>query len=376
MPARPQPAQRRLSYSSLQDYARCGYRFYLTRVLGLPRVTPPPRRADGRRTPRRRRAARGARCAARSCTRCSRSSTSRRPRAARRAERCARSARAHGLELDAAAGRRHPGARRGLRAPRRCAPGSPRRAASAARPASPSRSSPAAAARSSRGFVDVLAREADGDGADRRLQDRPARRGGDPGRAGRARLRAPSAWSTRSPRCRTARRASRSPTACSSAPASRSSRDVRPQADAPALADALLRARRRACSPSDWPVAAEPAPRAVRRLPGPARALLLAGGDDAAARRRRPTRRPAPWPAASGRRSPAGSSGRAAQVDRRVELGAEQQHDVRQPEPDEQDHRAGERAVGRRVRREVRDVDEEQRRGDDPREDAEDRARA
>jgi ATP-dependent exoDNAse (exonuclease V) beta subunit len=39
--ARPQPAQRRLSYSSLQDYARCPYRFYLTRVLGLPRVAPP-----------------------------------------------------------------------------------------------------------------------------------------------------------------------------------------------------------------------------------------------------------------------------------------------------------------------------------------------
>jgi ATP-dependent helicase/nuclease subunit A len=38
---RPQPAQRRLSYSSLQDYARCGYRFYLGRVLGLPRVAPP-----------------------------------------------------------------------------------------------------------------------------------------------------------------------------------------------------------------------------------------------------------------------------------------------------------------------------------------------
>jgi ATP-dependent helicase/nuclease subunit A len=40
-PGRPQPAQRRLSYSSLQDYARCGYRFYLSRVLGLPRVAPP-----------------------------------------------------------------------------------------------------------------------------------------------------------------------------------------------------------------------------------------------------------------------------------------------------------------------------------------------
>jgi ATP-dependent exoDNAse (exonuclease V) beta subunit len=38
---RPRPAQRRLSYSSLQDYSRCGYRFYLTRVLGLPRGAPP-----------------------------------------------------------------------------------------------------------------------------------------------------------------------------------------------------------------------------------------------------------------------------------------------------------------------------------------------
>jgi ATP-dependent exoDNAse (exonuclease V) beta subunit len=39
---RPEPAQRRLSYSSLQDYARCSYRFYLERMLRLPRVAPPP----------------------------------------------------------------------------------------------------------------------------------------------------------------------------------------------------------------------------------------------------------------------------------------------------------------------------------------------
>jgi ATP-dependent exoDNAse (exonuclease V) beta subunit len=45
-PGRPQPAQRRLSYSSLQDYARCGYRFYLTRVLNLPRIAPPPPDAE------------------------------------------------------------------------------------------------------------------------------------------------------------------------------------------------------------------------------------------------------------------------------------------------------------------------------------------
>jgi len=42
VPERPQPAQRRLSYSQLQDYARCGYRFHLTRGLGMARVTPPP----------------------------------------------------------------------------------------------------------------------------------------------------------------------------------------------------------------------------------------------------------------------------------------------------------------------------------------------
>jgi len=39
---RAEPVQRRLSYSSLQDYARCPYRFYLSRVLGMPAVAPPP----------------------------------------------------------------------------------------------------------------------------------------------------------------------------------------------------------------------------------------------------------------------------------------------------------------------------------------------
>jgi ATP-dependent helicase/nuclease subunit A len=47
VPGRPQPAQRRLSYSSLQDYARCAYRFYLTRVLGLPRVPAPVESGGG-----------------------------------------------------------------------------------------------------------------------------------------------------------------------------------------------------------------------------------------------------------------------------------------------------------------------------------------
>ncbi len=41
-PLRPRPAQQRLSYSALQAYAKCGYRFYLQRVLGLAPETPPP----------------------------------------------------------------------------------------------------------------------------------------------------------------------------------------------------------------------------------------------------------------------------------------------------------------------------------------------
>jgi ATP-dependent exoDNAse (exonuclease V) beta subunit len=41
-PPRGRPAPARLSYSQLSAYGRCGYRFYLQRVLGLPDVTPPP----------------------------------------------------------------------------------------------------------------------------------------------------------------------------------------------------------------------------------------------------------------------------------------------------------------------------------------------
>ena len=50
-PARARPAPQRLSYSSLGAYARCGYRFYLERLLGLRPVAPPPRAdaADRRR---------------------------------------------------------------------------------------------------------------------------------------------------------------------------------------------------------------------------------------------------------------------------------------------------------------------------------------
>jgi RecB family exonuclease len=41
-PHRARPAPSRLSYSQLADYGRCGYRFYLRRILGLPDVAPPP----------------------------------------------------------------------------------------------------------------------------------------------------------------------------------------------------------------------------------------------------------------------------------------------------------------------------------------------
>jgi ATP-dependent exoDNAse (exonuclease V) beta subunit len=41
-PPRPRPAPQRLSYTSLQAYARCGYRFYLERILRLPREPVPP----------------------------------------------------------------------------------------------------------------------------------------------------------------------------------------------------------------------------------------------------------------------------------------------------------------------------------------------
>ena len=107
--ARPRPAPQRLSYSSLGAYARCGYRFYLERVLRLPRVTPPPRAAEA--GERRRRSTRA--CAARSSTGCSRSSTSRGRRA--RARRDPRARRHVGDRARRAESRGHPRARRRLR---------------------------------------------------------------------------------------------------------------------------------------------------------------------------------------------------------------------------------------------------------------------
>jgi ATP-dependent exoDNAse (exonuclease V) beta subunit len=39
---RGKPESQRLSYSQLSDYAKCGYRFYLKRTLNLPDIAPPP----------------------------------------------------------------------------------------------------------------------------------------------------------------------------------------------------------------------------------------------------------------------------------------------------------------------------------------------
>ncbi len=41
-PARPRPAPQRLSFSQVSDYGKCGYRFYLRRILRLPDVPAPP----------------------------------------------------------------------------------------------------------------------------------------------------------------------------------------------------------------------------------------------------------------------------------------------------------------------------------------------
>jgi ATP-dependent helicase/nuclease subunit A len=46
-PASAPPAIRSLSYSALQQWRRCGYRFYLQRILRLPEEPVPPRGGDG-----------------------------------------------------------------------------------------------------------------------------------------------------------------------------------------------------------------------------------------------------------------------------------------------------------------------------------------
>ena len=69
IPAPPRAPLERLSYSALQSYASCGYRFYLERVLGLTAASAARPASAGARACRRR-------CGAPWCTPCSRSSTS------------------------------------------------------------------------------------------------------------------------------------------------------------------------------------------------------------------------------------------------------------------------------------------------------------
>ena len=212
---------------------------------------------------------------------------------------------------------------------------------------------------------------------DRRLQDRPPgrrrpRRGArprlrDPARrlrarraarrrpAGRRRLLLPRAagrarrarlHGRRRRRARSSR-SSRSPAACSTS-ATRS-----PTARTASSAPPARAAARCARTPRSAPW----------RPPAPAR------------HRTAPRRRRAPWPAAAGRRSAPDRWGERRRSMTALSSAAEEQHDVGQPQPDEQDHHARERAVGGLVGREVRDVDEERERGEHRREHAEHRPR-
>ena len=278
---RPQPAQRRLSYSSLQDYARCALPLLPHPRARACRASPPPpdeRRAGGARA-RRARAARGPR-ARHARARCCSSGWTSPGRGAAGAEAGARAvAAAHGLELEpahvddvraqVAAFAASPLCARLARRPRR----------RAARRASRSRSSPAAAARSSPASSTCIAREADGtvlvvDYKTDRLGEE------EPGGARRARLHDP-AHGLRPRRAAGRRaRASRSPTACSSARRSPSPRRSR--------RPTRRRSPTRCCGLAGGVLAERvaggraPAPRAVRRLPRPAHAVLVARGDDAA----------------------------------------------------------------------------------------------
>ena len=200
-----------------------------------------------------------------------------------------------------------------------------------------------------------------------------------------------SAASMRSRRCAAERRASRSPTRSSSARASRSPRASTPptptgsKRELLALAAGLLAGeypvtpaphrelcltcpgRRALCSyDEEQTLRPAPAPARLLRLTDPGWrervAPVAVGGRAPSARRSRPVR-------------PRTRRARLA-VDDAVELGAEEERDARDVQPQQQDHRARERAVRRAVLAEVRDVEEEADRGDDPDRDADEPARA
>ena len=244
---------RTLSYTSLSELERCGYRYYLERVLGLPEDRTAARTRSGARR------ARGAcagnahppadgvarlRAAARDLAR-----GRRRPSHASWGCASERGEREEIARLIAAAGAAEPAARV-------AAAGSVRRehpfafSLGAQRAADHRRDRPAR-------------ERGDGGAARPRLQERPGRRGGRPGGAGRSATTRSSACSTRWRCCAEAPRASRSSTGSSSARASGSS--VR-----------YTRARYRAGSKRVWRSrAAAPRGRAFSVSPQPHRGLCL-----------------------------------------------------------------------------------------------------
>ena len=202
------------------------------------------------------------------------------PRAAARRARRARCAARWGVEVTAEDVEDVARARRRVRRARRCASGSPPRGASAARRGFAFALEPGGGGPLVNGFVDVIAAEPDGARLVVDYKSRPPGRR----RARRGRSSAttrPSGSSTRSPRCATARRASTSRTASSSAPASPWCAATPPPTP-PALAEQRL-ALARGMLEERYPVTDAPAPRAVRRLPRPPRAVLAPGGADARA---------------------------------------------------------------------------------------------
>ena len=304
-PATVRPAPERLSYSALGQYARCAYRFYLQRTLRLPDVTPPA----WRRRPRRRAARPRARPAGPGHARApaARGTGLRPPGRARRGRGGGGRSRG-GRRADAGGCRGHPRAGVGVR----CLPAvrAARRGARRA-PRGRLRVPPRPGRRRARQRLRRRARpRARRDDADRRLQVRPARRrraGG--GRRGRLRDAADRLRARRAARGRARRRGR---LLLPRAPRGRRRRPLRPARRPRARRAPHPPRRGRPRGPP--PRRRRAAPRAVRRLPRPREAVLVAGGDDPARVRRglAARRPPGPSPAATARRRRAAAPARAA----------------------------------------------------------------
>ena len=278
-PIRARPAPTRLSYSQLSAYGKCGYRFYLQRVLGLRDVTPPPL-PDGEEVTGIDARTRGS--IVHAALERDRLERARRPRADRRGD------------------RGHPPPDRGVRGAPRSTPASPPRARSRARPRFAFALEPDGSGPLVRGFVDVhRPRSTTAPSWSSTTRPTACPRTRRPPSTSPATTRR-SGSSTRSPRSARAPRPSRSPTACSSSPTSRSprstARPTRPTSPhrLTALAHGIIE--------HDYPVTDTP----HRELCGdcPGREKLCSHPQS---RTLRPP--PAPWPGGPVRRSsPAGTS--------------------------------------------------------------------